>query len=73
MYNLFKQKEGRMKLIFIIQGHEGEMPNMQLQNVCTLELRCKTSAEALKRAKQLIKKKHYRISQIIEKESECQT
>lgn len=56
-----------MKFIFIIQAHQGEMPNMQLSDVCTLELICKNSTEAIKKAKKLIKKKHYRISQIIER------
>jgi len=67
MFNKNKKKE-EMKLIFIVQAHEGETPNMQLTNVCSLELFCKDGNEALKRAKKLIKKKHYRISQIIEKE-----
>lgn len=57
-----------MKLIFIIQAHEGETENMQLLNVCTLELFANNEAEAIKRAKKIIKKKFYRISQIIEKE-----
>jgi len=54
-------------LIFIVQAHEGEMADMRLINGCTLELYCKTGNEAIKRAKKLIEKKHYRISQIIEK------
>lgn len=66
---MFNIKERRnMKLVFIVQGHEGEMPGMQLIDVCTLELYCKDEVEALKRAKKLIKKKFYRVSQIIEKE-----
>ncbi len=57
-----------MKLVFIVQAHEGELPNMQLSDVCTLEFYCKTADEAIKKAKKIIKKKHYRISHVIEKE-----
>jgi len=57
-----------MKLVFIVQAHQGEMPNTQLSDVCTVELMCETGEEALKRAKKLINKKHYRISHIIEKD-----
>lgn len=57
-----------MKLVFIIQAHEGETSNMQLVDVCTLELFANGSDEALKRAKKIVKKKHYRVSQVIEKE-----
>lgn len=56
-----------MKLVFIIQAYEAEMANQQLLNVCTLELFAKSSDEALKRAKKMIKKKYYRISRVIEK------
>ena len=69
---MFNIKKEPMNLIFIIQAHEGETPQMQLQDVCTIELKCKSGDDALKKAKKLIKKKHYRISQIIEKESKCQ-
>ena len=54
-------------LIFIVQAHQGEMADMRLLDACSIELYCKDGNEALKRAKKLIKKKHYRISQIIEK------
>ncbi len=57
-----------MKTVFIIQAHEGESQNMQVLDVCTLELFCKTPEEAIKRAEKLIKKKHYRITKIIEVE-----
>jgi len=56
-------------LIFIVQAHEGETQDMRLIDGCSIELYCKTSSEALKRAKKLIKKKHYRIAQIIEKKN----
>jgi len=54
-------------LIFIVQAHEGEMADMRLLDACTIEIFCKTEKEAIQRAKKLIKKKHYRISNIIEK------
>lgn len=56
-----------MNLIFIIQAYEVELPNMSLQDVCTLELHCESGKEALKRAEKIIKKKFYRISSVIEK------
>lgn len=57
-----------MKLVFIIHAHEGEMPDMKLMDACTLELFAKSEKEAVSRAKKLVKKKFYRISQIIEKD-----
>ena len=57
-----------MKTIFIIQAYNGETPDMKLIDVCTVEIYCKTSDEALKKAKKLIIKNHYRVSHIIEKE-----
>jgi hypothetical protein len=69
MFNIYKKEIKNMKLIFIVQAYEEEMPGMQLSNVCTVELYCKSAEEALKRAKSIIKKKFYRISQVIEKET----
>ena len=69
MFNKNRKKEDMKDLVFIVQAYEGRTPEMQLMDVCTLELFCKTSDEALKKAEELIKKEHYRVSQIIEKEA----
>jgi len=55
-------------LIFIIQAYEGASDTGQLTNVTTIEIIDETAATAIKKAKSLIKKKFYRISNIIEKE-----
>ena len=55
------------QLIFIIQAFEQETTQGQLLDMCVMELYCKSGKEAIKKAKKLIKKKHYRISNIIEK------
>lgn len=52
--------------VIVVQAHEGETPQGQLLNVTTLELMEDDPKVALKRAKKLVKKKHYRISQVIE-------
>ena len=59
----------KTKLIFIIQGYEIEHPDGGIGDVCSMELYAKDADEALKRAKKLIKKKFYRVGQIIEKEA----
>lgn len=56
------------ELVFIIQAHEGQTPDMNLTDVCTIELFSKSAEDALKRAKKIIKKKFYRVSRVIEKE-----
>jgi hypothetical protein len=55
-------------LIFIIQAYESATDTGQLQDVVTVELVDQTVENAIKRTKKLIKKKFYRISNIIEKE-----
>lgn len=57
-------------LIFIIQAYESATDTGQLQDVVTIELIDTTVEGAVKKAKKLIKKKFYRVSNIIEKESE---
>lgn len=57
------------KLIFIIQAYESATDTGQLTDVITIELIDKDCKSALKRAESLIKKKFYRISNIIEKEA----
>lgn len=55
-------------LIFIIQAYESATDTGQLTDVITIELIDKDPKSALKRAESLIKKKFYRLSNIIEKE-----
>lgn len=55
-------------LIFIIQAYESATDTGQLSDVVTLELIDTKPENAIKKAKTLIKKKFYRISNIIEKE-----
>jgi len=55
-------------LIFIIQAYESATDTGQLSDSVTIELIDQTVNSALERAKSLIKKKFYRISNIIEKE-----
>lgn len=57
----------KTQLIFIIQAYELRTDDGSLQDVTTLELFDKDYDNALKRAKKLIKKKFYRLSNIIEK------
>ena len=57
------------KLVFVIQAYEMKTETNQLTDNCTIEVFAKGDKEALKMAKKLIKKQHYRVSQIIEKES----
>lgn len=52
--------------VIIIQAHDGETPDGRVMNVTTIELMEQDPEIALKRAKDLIKKKFYRVSQIIE-------
>jgi len=55
--------------IFVIQAYEELDKNTQtVKDLCTLDIIEDTADEAIARAKQLIKKKFYRISSIIEKE-----
>lgn len=56
-------------LVFIIQAHEGEMPDGRVNDSCQLELIDTNLDNAVKRAKKLIKKKFYRLSMVIEKEN----
>jgi hypothetical protein len=53
-------------MVIVVQAHDGETPQGQLLNVTTIELMEDDPDRAVKRAKKLIKRKHYRVSQIIE-------
>lgn len=57
-----------MKTIFIVQGYEIRDPNLNLGDVCTIEIYAKSESEAIKKAKKYINKKFYRVSNIIEKD-----
>lgn len=54
--------------IFIVQAYEQRLDNGTLIDMTQVEVYAKTEKEAIKRAKQYIKKGFYRVSQIIEKQ-----
>lgn len=54
-------------IVFIVQGYEAKVDNGQLLDSCEIQLIDETAENALKRAKELLPKSHYRISMIIEK------
>lgn len=56
-------------LIFIIQAYESATDTGQLQDVVTVEVIDKTLESAMNRVKKLVKRKFYRVSNIIEKEN----
>lgn len=56
-------------LIFVIQAYESKSDTGQLSDTVTIELIDTKPESALKRTKELIKRKFYRISNIIEKEN----
>lgn len=55
-------------IIFIIQGYQSKEDTGALADACTIELIDTSVENAMKRAKKLIKKDFYRVSNIIEKE-----
>ena len=56
-------------LIFIIQAYqEFDKVTGQVKDLCTIEVINKTADMAIAQAKNIIKKKFYRISSVIEKE-----
>jgi hypothetical protein len=59
-----------IKPIFIVQAYESRNEMGQLQDAVTLELFASDENEAVKRAKRYIKRPFYRVSGVIEKESE---
>lgn len=54
--------------VFVIQAYQGRDDTGKLNDACVLELIDVTADSALDRARKLIKKDFYRVSQIIEKE-----
>ena len=55
-------------LIFILQGYQQETPEGRLTDSVTIELVDKDYTSALKRAEKIVKKKFWRLSNVIEKE-----
>ena len=53
-------------MVVVVQAHDGETPEGRLLNICTLQLMDDDPEKALTKAKGLIKKKYYRIAEIIE-------
>ena len=53
-------------LVFTVQAYEMETPDGSLLNMCSLELICDSEVEALKRAKNIIVKKYYRLARVFE-------
>ena len=56
-----------IKPIFIIQAYDYIDETGTLHDLCTLEVFAKDAKTALKKAKNYIDKKNYRISRVIEK------
>lgn len=54
-------------VIFVVQGFEQMNPDGGLIDITTLEVYAKTEKEAIKKAQGYIKKKFFRVSQVIEK------
>lgn len=53
--------------VFIVQGYELQSADGQLFDLCVFEIITNTAEEALNQAKKLVKKKEYRISQVIQR------
>lgn len=53
--------------IFVVQGFEKMQPTGTLDDVVTVEVYAKNENEAIKKAKAYVKKRFYRIYQVIEK------
>lgn len=58
-------------LIFIVQGYEVMTQQGQILDLCTVELIDTSAEKAIERAKLLINKKFYRVSNIIERQKIC--
>lgn len=61
------ETEKKTYMVFVIQAHDGETPDMRLMNVTQLELISSTPEDAIRKAKKLILKKFYRLSMVVEK------
>lgn len=56
-----------MKMVFVVGAYNSKN-GLNLEEYCSVELFCKSEKEAIKRAKELIKKRFYEVSKIIEVE-----
>ena len=54
-------------VIFVVQGFASQTPDGLMQDIVTFEIKADNESEAIKRAKKYIKRKHYRVSRVIEK------
>ena len=54
-------------LIFVVQGYESQSDTGTLSDIVTIELIDTTTESAIERAKSLIQKKFWRLSNVIEK------
>ncbi len=55
-----------MKFSFLLQGYTSQDPLGNLQDVTTVEVYANNTDDAIKKAKKLVSKQHWRVSQIIE-------
>lgn len=53
-------------LVIVVQAHDAETPEGRLMNICTLQLMEDDPEKAVQRAKKLVKRKFYRVAEIIE-------
>ena len=56
-----------LSLVYVIQCYEQRTDTGQLMDSVVVELVADSYKEAEKRARKLVKKKHYRLAQVIEK------
>ncbi len=54
-------------LVFVIQAYQEKVDTGHLIDACELQLIAKSYDEALRRAKEIIKKPYYRLNVVIEK------
>ena len=53
-------------IVWVIQGYEKEVADGRLEDVVLFEVYAESEDKAIERAKELIKKKYYRIQRVIE-------
>jgi len=51
---------------YIVQAYSDIAEGGQLKNVATVDVFSDSEEQAIKRAKQLVKREHYRVSQVVE-------
>ena len=55
-------------LVFLVQGYERQLDDGTIIDTITYEVIAETEKDAIEKAKKIIKKPYYRVSQVIEKE-----